>query len=398
MRVSIRVKTFIALLFISMIIVGFSAGRMYIHFKKMSEQWISDNVKNVMLDNTDEFNNLVLLIQRMGNWISFSDTLINCLRINNGREFSYNNSISRFIGEYDNIIKMHSNLSMKGNYNSFFVNKELPVSNYLMKGSESSFENATANVYSTDGIEHEDWYRECLAKNGSYHAFRSKKNEYYIYLAKAIKNEFKDPSFNVDVVGVTVTGIDLLKVLRKFERTKITEFMAVAAVYDGDLICKTQSSPDDEFVESVTRLNPAPMEKENIFEYQGYLINMAKTKIDVTLISFVPISNINLATLEVRGIFLSSMIFAAILMIVISIILSGSLTKRIKKLSYIMKDAPENEIIGLRIDVGSKDEVGELYHSFNKLMVKVENLMDSVEKQTKYAKEMEMRMLSVKLM
>lgn len=387
MRIGIRVKVLISFLAVTVFVSLLSSMLMYLRYRAMM---LSEAKNDVIITKeiTSELNDLTLLIEKGGNYISFDKGISEALHtdVEDGIKRAVNLNIfsDEFKKTYDLLLD-----NKFGNYFlSFYINPNLPVAQYVGDGKKTLWGYDIYNIYNINATD--EWCKKTIEKDGAIYIFRSEiPNDTYIYIAKLIKNRTKGDKANEDYLGISLVGIEGKQILKRLNKLKITDSMQFAVIDNyKNVICKSSDTYSNEFIIDKLNTNLPIAGTTAVYEDDALLINTDKTDMGIYLMSIMSLDDIYLTTREIRNVLFLSILISVILAILMSLILSGNLTKPIVFLSETMKKAKEKR--ELSVDSITNDEVGDLYKAFNKLI-------KDLDEKSRKAKELELKMFQLQI-
>jgi len=388
MRIGIRVRVLIFFLAVAIFVSLFSGFFMYTRYRAILVDQTKDNIR-ITKEVGLELNDLMLLIEKGGNYISFDQTIAEALHteVEDGIVRAHN--ITAFSDEFKKTYDLLLGSDFSSYFLNFYINPDLPVASFVEDGKRTLWGMNIYNLYYADVSE--SWYREALAKDGAIHIFRSEKpGDTYIYIAKLIKNQSLIGEDFEEVLGASVVGIDAKQILNRLERRKITDSMQFAVSDNTQtVLCKTSDTLEDDFIQTVLTEN-VPSVASNSVEVDNRLINIERTSMGLYLMSFTSLKDIYSMTGEIRSILFISIMVSVALATVISLILSASFTKPIEKLAGVMLNATDEEQKSISSKGVTNDEVGDLYQAFGKLI-------RDLDEKNQHTRELELQMYQLQI-
>ena len=231
------------------------------------------------------------------------------------------------------------------------------------------------------------------------------------YLFSMVKKMYDLSDISKGGIGVIVISIDedmLSNSCNQYSPKDTKEFKSLNFIVDKDM--KIVSFPDKQLIGThLNRYNYTNgnktdnlkyselLLKANIFEGKPLIINeFSDEKLGWTIVNavdrdylFGDIYNLQRATI----IFGLLTITASLLLI---LYISGGFSKSIKKILKAMKTAQEGEL-SVQVDFDSNDEISSIAMRFNKMMVKIKELVEEVKNATTRQKDAEIRALEAQI-
>ncbi len=388
MRIGIRVRVLLFFLSVAIFVSLFSGFFMYTRYRAILVDQTKDTIR-ITKEVGLELNDLMLLIEKGGNYISFDQTIAEALHTEVEDGIVRAQNITAFSDEFKKTYDLLLGSNFSSYFLNFYINPDLPVAPFVEDGKRTLWGMNIYNLYYADTSE--NWYRETLAKDGAIHIFRSEKpGDTYIYMAKLIKNQSLVGEGFEEVLGASVVGIDAKQILNWLERLKITDSMQFAVSDNTQtVLCKTSDTLEDDFIQTVLTEN-IPSVTSSSVEVDSRLINIERTSMGLYLMSFISLKDIYSMTGEIRSILFISIMVSVVLATVISLILSASFTKPIEKLAGVMLNATDEEQKSISSEGITNDEVGDLYRAFGKLI-------RDLDEKNQHTRELELQMFQLQI-
>ena len=178
---SIRFKVLTSMLVAFLTVILFLGGFMYTRFEEVITERVKRDVKGVMLENKQSFNNVVRGIGRGFASVSQNDFIVEKLLKHSESPAEISKNKVQFMNEYRSIFELSVGSMLNKYALHFYVNKELPAAKTLDNVKLKTFSNTNYGVYSTVNQENETWYKDTLKSDAPWHIFRIEENENYVY-------------------------------------------------------------------------------------------------------------------------------------------------------------------------------------------------------------------------
>ena len=395
---SIRTKVLISVFTSFFVVILLLSSFLYSRFEGVIVERVKSDVKGVMHENKQSFDNVVRGIGRSFASVSSNDFLIEVLLTQSDSPSENSKNKARFVNEYRSIFELSIGSMLNKYALHFYINKEIPIAKELENVKVNSFLNEAFGVYSTKSQLDEPWLEETLKTDAPWHMFRMDENKNFIYFSKKITAQGSNSANYGEFLGVSVIGIDCHQLLNEMQMLAVTENVDIAILDEkNQVISKSSTELEDAFIEKIASENYIAFNSSDAFEASGYVINMVKSDAGITFISFVPSGSIYLQTNDIRSLVMAGIIFSLIIAFVVLLILSYYLTRPIKELSLSMTEIDYGNLKKLTNPVKSRDEVAELYKAFNLMMGKIEASIERENKQNEKARQLEIQMLQAQI-
>lgn len=232
------------------------------------------------------------------------------------------------------------------------------------------------------------WFSECMGLNGKVYFFIGKdfhenfrsfaQKEYHFSIARAV----------VDTQSVSPLGIICINIDKNFLRETCRNIMTIPGerilVLDGqDRI--VYDTLEDNIAKDISQIGlnlPDPAKSDND---KSVIINDEKHLIDTVdsrgyafkLVRIIPEDKLFMGLVDMQERFMLLIMIFVFLSLLLSLSLTYGITRPMKKLISTMRVVEKGDL-SIRFNVKHKDEIGLLGHSFNKMIWKVENLINAV--------------------
>lgn len=305
------------------------------------------------------------------------------------------NKNGTYINTYSPIYNMIDNIFfLKENLHSVFI---------FNSNGENYYKLRSSSLYAPFDPSKKIWYSKTIKNFGSpviiptyilSNVSEVKGNKSYIYgVSRAIIDI--DNSKMVGIVLVNGNIETLQNILKKSIIYKNQRIILTNS--KGYIICDTKSS---EITKSLTKnqynnLISSSKNNSNHSKLNGVdclITSSSSTLSDWKIINIIPVNelNRNINLMKCRTYFIT-FTFISIALILIAII-AKQIVNPIKKLSSAMK-VVENGHFDVKINVTTKDEIGNLSKSFNSMTQKIKNLIKEVYTNKLAQKDLELKML-----
>lgn len=272
---------------------------------------------------------------------------------------------------------------------------------YVLRETENSwgsgsFSQAKLNQHPPSTL---DWVREAKEKDGQlvwqalqYDQFSGAGDNTDLVLPVGRVLKDFDTLENIGYILVCLNGHDVLEQIRSARLGKTGRFFVTDAegrvMVADDLSRIGQKAANPELLRHA--VDPAVREFE--FDESGVRHYAIKQPLSNgwMLIGVVPVDEITGALDELQRRILYSSGLVTFLVVAIGLVTAGMVTRPIKQLIRQMKSVQEGNLQA-RTDIRSRDEIGLMSHHFNKMLQRIDQLMQQVREEQKKKKEAELR-------
>lgn len=272
---------------------------------------------------------------------------------------------------------------------------------YVLRETENSwgsgsFSQAKLNQHPPSTL---DWVREAKEKDGQlvwqalqYDQFSGAGDNTDLVLPVGRVLKDFDTLENIGYILVCLNGHDVLEQIRSARLGKTGRFFVTDAegrvMVADDLSRIGQKAANPELLRHA--VDPAVREFE--FDESGVRHYAIKQPLSNgwMLIGVVPVDEITGALDELQRRILYSSGLVTFLAVAIGLVTAGMVTRPIKQLIRQMKSVQEGNLQA-RTDIRSRDEIGLMSHHFNKMLQRIDQLMQQVREEQEKKKEAELR-------
>lgn len=234
----------------------------------------------------------------------------------------------------------------------------------------------------------EPWFEECMALNGRTYFFigddfrenfrNVARKEYHFSIARAV----------MDTQSVYPIGIICINIDKNFLRETCRNIMTIPGervlVLDGenriiyDTVEDNITKNISEAGLDLTDLNRSDNERSVLINGQNHLVDTVDSGImSLRLVRIIPEDKLFSNLVKMQEQFMLLIMVFVLLSLLLSVSLTYGITRPMKKLISTMRVVEKGDL-SIRFHVKQRDEIGLLGHSFNKMIRKVENLINIV--------------------
>ena len=197
-------------------------------------------------------------------------------------------------------------------------------------------------------------------------------------------------------VGTLIIDIDYNKMQETFSTTSVTNDEKILVIdQNGDTLF---NSPNYISLDSIIAENPEILERQElqlekeVFGLPCIIVSSSIEQTNWKIIRIITKEKVYEDTNKLRLIIFSIAFVFVVIAFVISILLSTILTRPLNELRGKIKHV-ENGNFDINVSVNSKDELGQLSHSFDNMVDKIKDYMDKELESQKMKSEMKFQML-----
>ncbi|MCX7711229.1 MAG: sensor histidine kinase [Clostridia bacterium] len=390
----------ILLLIVPLLLLYYYVSGIYIQEKKNEALSSSDQFNQISMSNID---NYIQQIQEMSKQPLYDKYVISSLIENNNYQLNMRPGIENLQNDNKAIDENLANTYLYGfmeddnNTVSRLANRIMAFSPYIhsvfivdLQGKHiyRIVDNALIKPYTPI---YEEWYKTCLALEGKALLISSfnfndyieqRGDKFFVFsIARAIKNPLSTETVGTIIININQSYLDNFfsgVKLTPDERILITDENN-SIVYDSLKKDVSKSIIESDFdMNALGRLNLE--EKYNTVHIgsENYAVVTRKSEVsNWKLIRLIPEKQLYSDVLAIQNRMMIFLAFFVAFSLILSVSISYGVTKPLSKMILTMK-AIEKGDLSLRFKVRHKDEVGQLGRNFNKMIKKIDNLVNIV--------------------
>lgn len=375
-------------------------------FSNIIKNRIIEEQKIFMKENKTNIENLISNVNQVSMNLCSDNVIADILNKAFVDELDQYNSIDKLTQQF----KRYVNTSLSNYVNTYnatlYLLDDFEISSMLGSKKIQSNNQNLGNLYNMDAVKDENWLKKAIDEDGAPYTFTLNKDDKMVYVARLIKNiNIKKPDYSLSI-GVMVIGISTSQFGQQVEALSLTPHSEVYIV--NNLPTRQQiiyGTSDDFFGISVINHPKLIMAEEFkagetvVIDNQKYLFMKYSTYWDWDIISIIPFVDISNKIRPTIWIAIIISLIAIIVGIVLVKLVSYSITKPLKKLTQIMYsiDKQENIVIYPKFITKRSDEVALLYESFDKMMKRIQQLIENVYLSGIKQKEAELLVLQAQI-
>ncbi|SFJ82553.1 two-component system, sensor histidine kinase YesM [Paenibacillus sp. UNC496MF] len=243
--------------------------------------------------------------------------------------------------------------------------------------------------YSNDTIdESEPWIKEVVDRNGSPYWYSINEGQFMVYSRMITGNKFEE---KLGIIRIVIPSYRLESVLNQFQPLH-TGFLLLIDQDRHPIIGRNSNGR-----ELALKLDLNNSNKEVSFKGKKMLITQyALDKTDWTFVSVVPRDEIVEGTKQIRKYFLNTVVIILVITLGIAAWMTQIFTRPIKLFIRHMQEVEKNNFKS-RLEVRSNDEIGLLTASYNRMVQRVNSLINEVYEQQILKNEAEWNALQAQI-
>lgn len=387
---NIRKRIFFLLLMGMLILILSFTFIFFSYFSRIYRDQLEEEQKNTASGTADTVQTLLMNIRQNAYYLCCNEDLADVL-VN-----SQDNVTNRQIESLSHIFSLNTGTPtaplMQSAYPILLVDRQFPLSN-----SAESFQigrnMSQQHIYTSEGLEEEEWYRQTLSMRGQIYAFCDERNRDCVFFSHLLRSvRIADPRYNENI-GVVLYAMPTIRLNALLASPGLNEQSSAVLLYGNTVMASTDQRLFP------TGQNPAWMAD---FPETGSMgkLQLDHTQYSVTRASFQRDWQCVLFTPNHSAVFMKAPIYMLALMLFLlvtvlllfSFILSRQMIRPIVRLSGIMEQAKDAEHMPYAEEPDKGDEITVLYRSYNAMRGRIQSLsLEAKEEQRKHrASELKM--------
>ncbi|MGM0876207.1 MAG: sensor histidine kinase [Bacillota bacterium] len=265
-----------------------------------------------------------------------------------------------------------------------------------------SYTNYPTYEYNPNNFYNEDWFKKIenldfyetywLGAHPTYIESQKDKNPYLITIARTIEISGKTYAYTI----ISINEKEVSNIFEQFVSNDEQKLMLINS--DGTIL---SNQNEKEIQKKFSYINHIPNNRDSysIVDYTDkdyLLVSRPLSYADWKLVSLVPykktVGNINAITHTT--LLLQGVLFTIFLMILIYLV--KELTKPVSRLSRVTKEV-ENGNLRIRSGIRGKGDIALLGDSFDKMLDKIEDMIDQIKKEENSKRKAELEMLQAQI-
>ena len=394
MKKSMRKRTFFLLLAGILVLMMAFTLIFYAYFSGIYRDRLEEEQKSLVSQAVETAESLLMNIRQNAYYLCFNEDLANLLVSSEGAAANQIESLGI-------VFSVNTGTPtaplMQSAYPMLLLDGQFPLSGYADRFSFGR-NMASRHIYSSKGLENEDWYVQTLAQKGQIYAFCDERNQDYLFFSHQLSSaRIADPRYN-DKIGVVVYAMPMLRLNRLLEGSAFNSRSCVLLLFRDTVMASTDEGlfPAGQPLENGADLpSPGTVGKTRLGRTL-YSVTQARFQRDWQCVLLVPEKSIvyQKAPFYLLALMLVSLVAVAL---ILSLILSRQVIRPIVRLSGIMEQAKDAEHMPPAQETGPGDEITVLYQSYNAMRQRIQTLSRRTLEEQKKLRASELKMMQAQI-
>ena len=395
MRKSMRRRTFFLLLAGILTLVLAFTGIFYSYFSRIYRERLEEEQKSLVSQAVDTAESLLMNIRQNAYYLCLSENLANML-VNSERALANQQIESLGIAFSLNTGTPTAPL-MQSAYPVLLLDGQFPLSRYAERFSIRR-SMTTRHIYSSAGMENEDWYEKTLALKGQIYAFRDERNPDYLFFSHLLSStQVADPRYN-EKIGVVLYAMPMVRMNRLLAESKFDDQSCVALLYRDTVMACTDEAlfPAGQRMENAVELPAAGTVEKTRLDGTCYSVTQVRFQRDWQCVLLVPEKGV---VYQDAPFYLLALLLLLVVAVVLalSLIVSRQVIHPIVRLSGIMEQAKDAEHMPSAQETGTGDEITVLYQSYNAMRQRIQTLSRKTLEEQKKLRASELKTMQAQI-
>ena len=395
---------------ILLLLVGIPCFAMYGYYYNAFSKTVDKSLSVAMENNAEELSNLIDTIANGINVImdneeayitDYSSTLSAVAEFivcddaqKTGDLYNYMNRLNANRNQFRDLFDTILGTTSVEPKSFLFVMDEYPVSEYLGKwvGSGSAIFVSCANV------EKEEWYRETIAKNGSFLWFSLDEEPGQIYLTKLLKyKDYRNEIYRERYLGIVMIRFNVDWIEERINTSEFTEDTKIAITDTAGKVIYSNRKGNGLSERVIAELIQDTVSGKSVYreyEHVQYLVRQNFLGQGLFMFTMIPMYDVEQMTSQMVQIIIMVMLCICVLGIFLIGLLSKHMLQPILRLSAQMETGLVEQI---EVGAMGKDEIGQLYQGYNLMQKKIQELIQEAWNSAEKQKKSEMRALQAQI-
>lgn len=296
---------------------------------------------------------------------------------------------------------------------SFYADSSLPLAQIFSAGNLG-----LKGLYTDASIRSETWFQDTMADDGALHWFQMPDSDNRLYVAALIKNPYKySLSYpylsekgslarrtEISNLGVLVIDFDTVQIRDQLDASRLTPSTNLILLdqddrilYGSDMMIARRLIDTHVGVLKEGKVSTANAENDLELDGERYMFSEHPMENGWTLLALIPKSDITKRMAFLQPIILTVVAASAVIGTVLSLFISHRVSRPIRKLALTMGGIHNTEHMQIHLRPKSTDEVGMLMLNFNRMMKRMNDLMNEVYNSGIKEKEAELKSLQAQI-
>ena len=395
MKKSMRRRTFFLLLAgILTLVLAFTAI-FYSYFNRIYRERLEEEQKSLVSQAVDAAESLLMNIRQNAYYLCLSENLANMLV--NSEGVLANQQIESLGLAFSLNTGTPTAPLMQSAYPVLLLDGQFPLSRFAERFSIRR-SMTTRHIYSSAGMENEDWYVKTLALKGQIYAFRDERNKDYLFFSHLLSStRIADPRYN-EKIGVVLYAMPMLRMNRLLTESKFNDQSCVALLFRDTVMACTDEGlfPAGQRMGDAVELPAAGTVEKTRLNGALYSVTQARFQRDWQCVLLAPEKGI---VYQEAPFYLLALLLLLVVAVVLalSLIVSRQVIRPIVRLSGIMEQAKDAEHMPPAQETGREDEITVLYQSYNAMRQRIQTLSRKTLEEQKKLRASELKTMQAQI-
>jgi two-component system sensor histidine kinase YesM len=369
---SFRNKLLLIILLIGVIPISVTGFLSNIKFNQLLENQAEDITMQALRQSEGYLNMYFSEIEQIGIFASTNDQILNILKKDTNQS------------PYDRVLDAsHISQVLKQNLNSRPDIERIDIFGFNGFSYMGSYSNNTID-------KNEPWVQEVMKRNGLPYWFALDSGKNMVYTRVITSNKANE---TLGIIRIIVPSYRLESVLNKFQPLK-TGFLLLLDQTHSPIIGRDKDVK--ELIQKLTFEDLHKVQHINFNQHKMFITQYKLEKTDWMFVSAVPQNEILQGTKEIRNYFLNTVLIILLITFSFAIWITLRFTRPIKQFINLMYDVEKNNFTS-RMEIKTKDEIGMLAISYNRMVQRVNSLINEVYEQRILKNEAEWNALQAQI-
>lgn len=392
---SMRRRTFFLLLAGILVLVLAFTAIFYTYFSGIYRDRLEEEQKSLVSQAVDTAESLLMNIRQNAYYLCSNEDLASMLVNSEGA------LANQQIEALGNVFSLSTGTPtaplMQSAYPILLLDGQFPLSGFAERFSIRR-SMTTRHVYSSAGMENEDWYEKTLALKGQIYAFCDERNWDYLFFSHLLSStRVADPRYN-EKIGVVLYAMPMLRLNRLLAESKFNDASCVILLFRDTVMASTDEGlfPVGQGLQGISNL-PAPgTVSKTRLDRTLYSITQARFQRDWQCVLLSPEKGI--VYQEAPGYLLAMLLLLLVAVaLALSLIVSRQVIRPIVRLSGIMEQAKDAEHMPPARESGPGDEITVLYQSYNAMRQRIQTLSRKAMEEQKKLRASELKTMQAQI-
>ena len=392
---SMRRRTFFLLLAGILILVLAFTGIFYSYFSRIYRDRLEEEQKSLVSHAVDTAESLLMNIRQNAYYLCSNEDLANMLVNSEGTV------ANQQIETLGIVFSLNTGTPtaplMQSAYPILLLDSQFPLSRSADRFSIRR-SMTTRHIYSSEGMENEDWYAQTLALKGQIYAFCDERNKDYLFFSHLLSStRIADPRYN-DKIGVVLYAMPMLRLNRLLAESKFNDRSCVILLYRDTVMACTDEGlfPAGQPLEGISALPASGTVGKTRLNNTRYSVTQARFQRDWQCVLLVPEKGIVYQEAPFYLLALLLLLLVAVVL-ALSLIVSRQVIRPIVRLSGIMEQAKDAEHMPPAQETGPGDEITVLYQSYNAMRQRIQTLSRKTLEEQKKLRASELKTMQAQI-